>query len=488
MSFTPGDIVGNYRVEAQVHRAAYSDRYRVRHVELETHHCMVVMKGHSRKLARRQLLAGRLQARLRHPNIVAATDLVRVDEEPALILDWVNGALLKEHIEARGVLSVDEADGLAAGLLRAMDHMHRSGVIHRNIKPSGIALEPSEDRFVPRLTDLALARVFGTEDPTSGRLRRGLIGTASYMAPEQTRYPDAVDERADIWSVGVTLYEALTGQLPFPGERIEDVVELIRSGKYAPIESHRDDLPERVTQAIAGALTLNPSDRLGSARDFLKAWTGGRRRSAAFKVPAAPSGTVTIVFTDVQDSTKLWDRSPDLMRKVLTAHDAIMRSTLARRGGYEVKTEGDSFMVAFSEPGTAVHWCADVQLALAEHPWPDEVSEIMGTLLVRMGVHVGEPDCRPHPTTGAMDYFGPMVNRAARINGAAYGGQIMASSAVVRELRTNRVTAAKLGSYMLKGLSEPEELHEIRIPELPRQHKAPRATPVTPPATNAPPV
>jgi len=476
VSFTPGDIVGNYRVEAQVHRAAYSDRYRVRHVELETHHCLVVIK--TPKLARRQLQAGRLHARLRHPNIVACTDLVRVGGEPALILDWINGALLREHLDARGELLVEEADGLASGLLRALDFMHRNGVIHRNIKPSGIALEPAEDRFLPRLTDLALARVFGTEDPTSGRLRRGLIGTASYMAPEQTRYPDAVDERADIWSVGVTLYQSLTGHLPFPGERVEDVIALVREGTYIPVQELRQDLPDRVVRTLAAALQVDPAHRLASARDFLRSWTGGKRRVATFKVPAAPSGTVTIVFTDVQDSTKLWDRSPDLMRKVLTAHDAIMRSTLARRAGYEVKTEGDAFMVAFSDATAAVNWCADVQLALAEHPWPEEVSEIMGTLRVRMGLHTGEPDCRPHPTTGAMDYFGPMVNRSARISGSAYGGQILASASVVTSLRSRRVQAVRLGQYMLKGISEPEELYDIRIPELPRTYPPPRATPV----------
>ncbi len=475
MSFTPGDIIGNYRVEAQVHRATYSDRYRVRHVELETHHCLVVLKGHARQLARRQLLAGRLQARLRHPHIVAATDLVRIDGEPALVLDWVNGALLSEHLAVRGPLSVDEADGLAAGLLRAMDHMHRNGVIHRNIKPSGIALEPAGDQFVPKFTDLALARVFGTEDPTSGRLRPGLIGTASYMAPEQTRYPDAVDERADVWSVAVTLYLSLTGHLPFPADEVDDVVQQLRSGQFIPPQKHRPDLPERMVEAITQALKVDPAERPASARDFLRLWTGGKRRVAAFRVPAAPSGTVTLVFTDVQDSTKLWDRDPDLMRRVLTAHDAIMRSHLARNGGYEVKTEGDAFMVAFNDVTLAVHWCADVQLALAEHPWPAEVSEIMGTLLVRMGVHVGEPDCRPHPTTGAMDYFGPMVNRAARISGSAYGGQIMGSAAAVRALRSDRVLATRLGSFMLKGLSEPEELYDIRLPQLPRTHPPPKA-------------
>ena len=480
MSFTPGDIVGNYRVEALVHRGSYTARYRVRHVELETYHCLVVMTRRSKMLARRQLLAGRLQARLRHDNLVGATDLVRLDKAPALVLDWVNGALLSEHLQVHDRLSVEEADGLAAGLLRGLDHIHRNGVVHRNVKTSGIALEPDNNQFVPKLTDLALARVFGTEDPTSGSLRRGMLGTINYMAPEQSHFPDAVDERADLWSAGVTLYQALTGMLPFVGDDNDKILQAIRTGTYTPIKEVIPDLPDRIAKAITHSLQVKPHHRVGSARDMLREWTGGRRRVAAFKVPAAPSGTVTIVFTDVQDSTKLWDRDPEMMRRVLTAHDAIMRSAIARRGGYEVKTEGDAFMVAFSDPNDALHWCVDVQLALYEHPWPPEVQELLGTLLVRMGLHTGEPDCRPHPTTGAMDYFGPMVNRAARISSAGYGGQILASEASVRRLKlTDGLTLSRLGRFQLKGLSDPEELHEVKIPQLPRDHPPPKASRAT---------
>jgi len=119
------------------------------------------------------------------------------------------------------------------------------------------------------------------------------------------------------------------------------------------------------------------------------------------------------------------------MNDALTAHDAIMRSLMRIFNGYEVKTEGDAFMVAFFNPNDAVAWCINVQRALLACPWPtalhshpsslrivsvdDPSKDVFAGLRVRMGVHCGEPSCRRNPVTGRMDYFGPVVNRAARV-------------------------------------------------------------------------
>ena len=147
-------------------------------------------------------------------------------------------------------------------------------------------------------------------------------------------------------------------------------------------------------------------------------------------------GQVTLVFTDVQASTILWDRAPRAMKRALVQHDQVLRSGIQRFRGYEVKTEGDAFMVAFRTPVDAVNWCLEVQLALHETDWPTEINtkealdvlyggsthESFQGLRVRMGVHTGRPECRENHR-GDMDYFGSDVNEAARLCDAGHGGQ-----------------------------------------------------------------
>jgi hypothetical protein len=129
----------------------------------------------------------------------------------------------------------------------------------------------------------------------------------------------------------------------------------------------------------------------------------------------APSDQVTFVFTDVQSSTNLWESVPDAMNKALEAHDRILRALLQRFRGYEVKTEGDAFMVTFFTPYDALLWCIAVQHALLEHKWPDELGtmsaaaventtdgrKLFAGIRIRMGVHLGYPNCRRNPVTGS---------------------------------------------------------------------------------------
>ncbi|MBI2944610.1 MAG: AAA family ATPase [Candidatus Wallbacteria bacterium] len=201
--------------------------------------------------------------------------------------------------------------------------------------------------------------------------------------------------------------------------------------------------------------------------------------ASRLKAANAPVGCVTLVFTDVEGSTALWEAQPGAMREGIALHNRLMRESIRRRRGYEVKTEGDAFMVAFGSPGAAVAWCLEAQRQLMEAPWPRELlsqaeaaevgaagATVFRGLRVRMGAHMGEPDCVPDPTTGRMDYFGPVVNRAARLSGAAHGGQVLVSGAV-RSLLGARVAGARLrelGVYHLKGLAQPETLHEV-LPE-----------------------
>ncbi|CUM66551.1 uncharacterized protein PRCAT00004220001 [Priceomyces carsonii] len=163
-----------------------------------------------------------------------------------------------------------------------------------------------------------------------------------------------------------------------------------------------------------------------------------------------PVGELALVFTDIKNSTLLWDTYPVPMRSAIKIHNSIMRRQLRIVGGYEVKTEGDAFMVSFSSPTSALLWCFNVQQKLMAADWPAEILEtdhcceitdeygniIFRGLSVRMGIHWGAPVCEPDIVTGRMDYFGPMVNRAARINAVADGGQICVSSDFLDEMKS----------------------------------------------------
>ncbi|KAI9781897.1 MAG: cysteinyl-tRNA synthetase [Peltula sp. TS41687] len=163
----------------------------------------------------------------------------------------------------------------------------------------------------------------------------------------------------------------------------------------------------------------------------------------------APTGDVSMVFTDIKNSTLLWETYPMAMRSAIKQHNILMRRQLRIIGGYEVKTEGDAFMVSFPTATSALLWCFTVQSQLLEIEWPPEIlnsvhgQEVLDSdgnvifrgLSVRMGIHWGPPVCEPDPVTRRMDYFGPMVNRASRISSVADGGQITVSSDFIGEIQ-----------------------------------------------------
>ncbi|KAI9252732.1 hypothetical protein EDC94DRAFT_662874 [Helicostylum pulchrum] len=163
---------------------------------------------------------------------------------------------------------------------------------------------------------------------------------------------------------------------------------------------------------------------------------------------APPVSQLALVFTDIKSSTQFWETQPENMRSAIKIHDAIMRRTLRSVGGYEVKTEGDAFMVCFKNITAALLWCFTVQLQLLEADWPAGIIDteegreieqdsvlIYKGLSVRMGIHWGTPVFERNPITQRMDYFGPVVNKASRICNAADGGQICVSSDVIAALR-----------------------------------------------------
>lgn len=170
----------------------------------------------------------------------------------------------------------------------------------------------------------------------------------------------------------------------------------------------------------------------------------------------APTGTVTLVFTDIEGSTSLWEKYRDAFKPVLEEHNRIMRQAAEAFRGYEVKTEGDAFFVAFARPADALEFALRAQTELAH------VKAGADAVKVRIGIHTGEPlvEIDRH---GRADYFGPAVNKAARVASAGHGGQTLLTQAAwhAAGVRDESLPVTSLGEVRLRGIEEPERLFQV---------------------------
>ncbi len=177
-----------------------------------------------------------------------------------------------------------------------------------------------------------------------------------------------------------------------------------------------------------------------------------------------PSGTVTFFMSDIQGSTQLWERFPDAMPHALLRHDHLLRAAIVAHGGFVVKTIGDSFYAAFDRAGDALAAMLAAQRAVVVEAWGET-----GPLRVRMVLHSGTAQERD------LDFFGPTVNRTARLLAIAHGGQMLLSAsaaALVRERLPEGAHLQDLGGYHLRDLQQPEQVFQLVVPDLPADFPA----------------
>ena len=212
-----------------------------------------------------------IHRRLEHESIVGLIDWFREGEEFFLVMEYVPGESLSARVKREGPLGFVEARDMMRGVLRAVAHLHEHDVIHRDIKPGNILLRPDGSAV---LTDFGIAK-FGWQQGET-KTQAGL-GTPEYMSPEQVR-GSAIDYRTDIWSLGITLYEVLTGRKPFSrqgsGETPAEyagVISRIMAGELPDPRIHNPKVPDGAIRVINNALALQQEDRYGSAAEMLGA-------------------------------------------------------------------------------------------------------------------------------------------------------------------------------------------------------------------------
>ncbi len=178
---------------------------------------------------------------------------------------------------------------------------------------------------------------------------------------------------------------------------------------------------------------------------------------------ALPTGTVTFLFTDIAGSTRLWEQYPDAMKPVLARHDAILRHAVEANHGHMVKTTGDGIHAVFKMAASGLAAALAAQQALLAEPWEEIRPQ---SVRVRMGLHTGEAEIR------LGDYYGPTLNRAARLMALGNGGQILVSNVtaeVAREALPGGASLQDLGEHRLKDLARPEHIYQLAHPSLPSE-------------------
>jgi serine/threonine protein kinase len=227
----------------------------------------------------------RSAARLQHPNIVSVYDSDRDGDIAFLVMEYIQGDDLKHHLDKGVRYSLEQSLKMIRDLLSALEYAHRQGIVHRDIKPANLLIEPGGR---VKLTDFGVARMQDSGDAT--RTQGTMVGTLKYMSPEQVQ-GQKIDARADLFSVGVVLYQLLTDKRPFDGDNDFSIIHQIIGHTPPPPSSFNARLPPAIDAVVARALAKNRDDRFASARDFATALQSAIRRAedATVVPPADPS-------------------------------------------------------------------------------------------------------------------------------------------------------------------------------------------------------
>jgi class 3 adenylate cyclase/tRNA A-37 threonylcarbamoyl transferase component Bud32 len=399
-----------------------------------------------------------------HPHIVNIYDVGNEDGRPYIVSQYMSGGSVDDRLRQSGRrgLGVDEAVRIGAEVADALDFAHARGVIHRDLKPANVFLAASREC---KLGDFGLAIA-----PDQSRLtvQGMMVGTVAYMPPEQALGRPLVPQ-SDLYSLGAMLYEMLSGRPPFVGDDLLTVVSQHVNAAAPPPSSLAPEVPAALDELVLKLLAKTPEQRPASAarvRDLLRT-SGGAARTAMdvlastlmverpnLSAHAAPDGTVTILFTDVENSTVITERLGDLRaRAVLAAHNRLIREQVAANQGYEVKSMGDGFMIAFSSARRALQCAIGIQRALAATP--PSAAEI--PIRVRIGINTGEAIREE-----GGDFFGKAVILAARIGAAAQAEEILVSPTVKEVAQSAGDVRFDQGREIaLKGLSGTYRVYRV---------------------------
>ena len=377
----------------------------------------------------------------------AGLPLVREDffhgELYVLVMDWVAGKTLAELIESQGDpgLAPTVAIGILRQLAAALDHLHshRPPVVHGDVKPANVVLDP-EGHIV--LVDFGLVGMPGP------------AGTPGFVAPDVAT-EGRVTPAADIYGLAATAVSLFTGSAPIHGRPTWEGLDPMVVGA--------------LERAVRRGLAIDPDRRPSSASELIERLSGALSG-------ALPEGVLTFFLTDIEGSTALWNNHPRSMGAVVATTESMVAEQVEAHGGRVIKArgEGDSTMSVFTHAAAAASAAAGLQVALADHDWPDGIE-----LSMRVALHTGQAELREG------DYYGPTLNQAARLRGIALGGQIVCSrvtAELVADELLPELSLVELGEVALRGFSRSDTVFALQRPGQPPPPPLAKPTDFPPPA------
>ena len=306
-SLAPGTVVaGRYRLDRVLGQGGMGVVWAATHTITRRGVAMKFLKGpaHARpEMRRRFLREARAAATVQHPSVVEVHDVFELDDEtPVMVMDLLVGETLAQRIASQGPLSIHQTASILLPVVSAVGTAHSRGVVHRDLKPENIFLaENEEGQTEVKVLDFGIAKLANLEGEavTQSQLTGtgAMLGTPCYSAPEQLFGERLIDHRADVWALGVVLYECLSNQLPVYGENLGQILKMLTSGEILPLEKLVPDLPGDILSRRPDALSISRCEterHARSAHDAAALLQSARYARSATRSRSRPRSTSTL--------------------------------------------------------------------------------------------------------------------------------------------------------------------------------------------------